>query len=131
LFKPYLKYLQTEEKKRAELETAHKEMEEIKKDAKLEAKGILTAAKQEAEHIKKQGEVLAKQEADNLVNEAKEEAEKIKHKASLDIDNERKNLYSELKDKVLDVALKLNEKLFAKSEANKDFIEKALKEEKI
>jgi large-conductance mechanosensitive channel len=38
LFKPYLAYLKKEEKKRKELETAHKEMEEIKKEAKDEAK---------------------------------------------------------------------------------------------
>ena len=131
LFKPYLIYIQAEEKKRSELETAHDEMEETKKEAKKEAKLILESAKLDAESIKKNAEVIAKKEASNLVVDAKNEAEKIKHKATLDIDNERKTLYSELKNKVLDVALKMNEKLFTKSDANKDFIEKAIKEEKV
>lgn len=131
LFKPYLGYIESEEKKRVELETAHSEMEELKKWAKSEAKQILDEAKKNALQIKANAENLAKDEADSILLEAKEEAQKIKSKANLDIENERKNLYSELKDKILDVALKLNEKLFTKSEANKDFIEKALKEQKI
>lgn len=131
LFKPYMKYLLAEEKKRADLEKAHQEMEEAKKEAKKEAKGILDEAKKEAESIKKNAEILAKQEASDIVEDAKSEAGKIRTKAELDIANERKNLYSELKGKILDVALKLNEKLFARSEANRDFIEKSLEAEKI
>lgn len=131
LFKPYLIYIQAEEKKRLELESAHEKMEESKNEAKKEAKLILEEAKQDAEGIKKNAEWIAKKEASNIVEEAKNEAEKIKHKANLDIENEKKTLYAELKDKVLDVALKMNEKLFTKSDSNKDFITKALKEEKM
>ena len=131
LFKPYLAYIKAEEKKRQELERAHEEMELLKDEAKKEASEILKEAKKEASEIKKRSESIAKEEALEIVEEAKAEAGKIKNKAELDIENERKNLYAELKDKVLDVALKLNEKLFSKSDANKDFIEKALKEEKI
>lgn len=131
LFKPYLGYIESEEKKRIELEKAHSEMEELKKWAKIEAKQIVDEAKKNAIEIKANAEDIANDEADSIISLAKDEAEKIKNKAALDIENERKNLYSELKDKVLDVALKLNEKLFSKSESNKSFIEKALKEEKI
>lgn len=129
LFKPYLWYLVTEEKKRSELETAHEKMEELKKDAWKEAKTIIESAKSEADSIKKQWELLAKQEATDIVENAKKDAEKIKNKAELDIENERKALYAELKWKVLDVALKLNEKLFSKSESNSLFIKKAIDDE--
>jgi len=131
LFKPYLGYLKEEELKRKELEEAHSTMEELKKCAKVEAKWIIDDAKKEALTIKKQNEIVARQEATNLVEEAKNEATKIKSKAMQDIDNERKTLYSDLRDKVLDVALKLNEKLFTKSDANADFIKKTLEKEKI
>ena len=106
-------------------------MEEIKKEAKDEAKGILDEAKKIAVSIKKDSEIIAKQEATWIVEEAKVEATKIKQKANLDIENERKTLYAELKWKVLDVALKINEKMFTKSDANKDFIKKTLESEKL
>jgi len=56
LFKPYLAYMLTEDKKRSELEKAYDEMEEAKKEAKKEAKLILDEAKKDAESIKKNAE---------------------------------------------------------------------------
>ena len=131
LFKPYLKYLTTEEKKRKELEEAHVKLSEIKADALKEAKDIVDDAKKESHFIKDEAAEIAKEEALEIVNWAKDEADKIKVKAHLDIDNERKALYSDLKDKVLEVALRINEKLFSKSDVNADFIKTALENEKI
>ncbi len=131
LFKPYMAYLSSEEKKRKELEKAHEDMTETKKKANKDIESLIDEAKKEAESIKKNAEHIAKKESVDIIESAKNETQKMKEKASLDIENEKKILYAELKDKILDVAIKLNWKLFSKSDSNKEFIEKSLKEEKI
>ncbi|EKE26242.1 MAG: hypothetical protein ACD_4C00357G0001 [uncultured bacterium (gcode 4)] len=131
LFKPYLKYLHAEELKRKELEEAHTKLHDIKDEAKKEAKQIVDDAKKESQFIKAQWEMLAKEETIWIINEAKEEAEKIKSKALLDIENERKSMNAWMKEKILEVALKLNSKIFSKNDANIDFIKKTLENEKI
>lgn len=129
LFKPYLVYLHNEELKRKDLEDAHLKLHTLKDDAKKEAKEIIDDAKKEAHFIKVQWESLAKEETIAIINEAKEESERIKAKALLDVDNERKAMNSIMKEKILEVALKLNEKLFKQSEANIDFIKKNAEKE--
>ena len=63
LFKPYLKYLTAEEKKRKELEEAHVKLSEIKADALKEAKDIVEEAKKESHFIKDEAAEIAKEEA--------------------------------------------------------------------
>ncbi|MDD2487402.1 MAG: ATP synthase F0 subunit B [Candidatus Gracilibacteria bacterium] len=129
LFKPYLKYLTSEEKKRRELEEAHIILHDIKDEAKKEARDIIDEAKKESHFIKNEAGIIAKEEAKEIVDEAKDEAEKIKHKAMLDIENERKSMNESMREKILEVALKLNQKLFSKSDANVDFIKKSTEKE--
>lgn len=131
LFKPYLKYLTVEEKKRKELEEAHIKLNEIKDEAKKEAKDIVNEAKKESHFIKNEAWIIGKEEAKEIVDEAKSEAEKIKNKALLDIDNERKSMNESMKQNILEVALKLNEKLFSKNDANIDFIKKNIEKEAV
>lgn len=126
LFKPYLHYLQKEEKERKELEKAYIEMKYLKDEAKNDASIILMWAKNDSIAIKKQAEVIAKKEAEIIVSEAKDEATKIKVKWELDIRNEKKAMEEEMKSKILQIAIKLNEKLFTKNEANVNFIKKEL-----
>lgn len=131
LFKPYLIYLKKEEQKREEFEQSHMQMEKLISDAKHEAELVLSNAIKEMDVIRKQWELVAHKEAENLIEKARNEASMIKNKALLDIENERKTLYSDLKNKLLDVALKINQKLFSKSETNIDFIKTAINNEKI
>lgn len=131
LFKPYLKYLDLEDKKRQDLEKAHEDLEVIKEKATNEAKNLIEEAKEEAKFIKKQWRELTKQEAEVILNHAKLEAVRIKTKWLEDVENERSILYNEIKEKILNIALKLNEQLFIDSKPNIDFIKKSLEKEVI
>ncbi len=131
LFKPYLQYLDQEDKKRRDLEASYEELEVIKESAKNEAKTIIEEAKNEAKFIKKQWRELTKQESEVIIKDAKIEAIKIKTKWLEDVENERNILYNEIKEKILNTALKLNEKLFSDNKSNIDFIKKAIEKEEI
>ena len=112
IFKPYMKYLEEETAKRQELES------------KLaESDSILSTAKESAEKIFDQARVDAKMVGSEIVENARKEASEIAARASLDadaarskgfadVDHERKIMSEELKSKVIDIALKMNTKLF-------------------
>lgn len=84
----------------------------------------------EARSMLADSEGLAKKEYTLIIADARNEAEQIKLKASKDIENERLSLHNELRERVLSIALRANEKLFGKNEANAEFIAKIIKEEK-
>ena len=90
----------------------------------------METAKNEARTIVADSEGLAKKEYTLIIADARREAEQIKLKASKDIENERQALYNELRNRVLSIALKANERLFGKTEANTEFITKIIQEEK-
>ena len=123
-FKPYMKYLEEEAVKRADLES------------KLaESDSILASAKTDAEKFIDQARVDGKMMGSEIVENARKEASEIAAKSTLDADAarskgfadvalERKAMAEELKGKVLDIALKLNAKLFDKNDANVEFLKK-------
>jgi F0F1-type ATP synthase membrane subunit b/b' len=73
LFRPYLKFIKEEDKKRVELDTAYEEMNVLKEKAKLEAGQIVESAKVNALEIRANIENLANQEKEAII--AKAEAE--------------------------------------------------------
>jgi len=75
-------------------------------------------------------EGLAKKEHALIIADALKEAEQLKAKAAQDIEREREILHDELRTKVLSIALRANEKLFGKNQANAEFITQVIKEEK-
>ncbi|MDD2916371.1 MAG: ATP synthase F0 subunit B [Candidatus Gracilibacteria bacterium] len=130
IFKPYLAFIDEETAKREAFEENARAAEHIISDARKEAGTIMDAAKNEARAIVADSEALAKKEYSLILSDARKEAEQIKVKASKDIENERQALHNELRERVLSIALRANEKLFGKSEANAAFIAQVLKEEK-
>ena len=105
-FKPYLAFLDVEAQKRVKLDDA-------RIDAKTMANEIVENARKEAETIR---------------TEAATEAELARKKGFADVEHERKVLADTMKQKVIDVALKMNEKLFGKNEANEQFLKNSHKD---
>ena len=130
IFKPYLAFIDEETAKREALEENIHASKHIIFDAGKEAAALMESAKNEARAIVADSEGLAKKEYALIVADARREAEQIKLKASKDIENERQALYNELRDRVLSIALRANERLFGKTEANTEFITKIIQEEK-
>jgi hypothetical protein len=54
------------------------------------------------------------------------EAASKKKNALDDVEKERLSMVSEMKTKIVDLSLKLNEKIFKNEKANKDFMQKEL-----
>ncbi len=127
LFKPYLAYLDEETEKREELERSHADAKSALEAAESEARGIIEAAKREGKEIRSEAKSLAKQESSLIAFEANKEADAIRAKAAADAENERRALESEMKDRVVEVALKINGKIFGKSDANAEFVKAAAK----
>lgn len=127
-FKPYLAYLDEEEAKRAEIERSHRLVADAESDARKKAEGIIEEAKREGKTIREESKTLAKQEASLIIFEANKEAEAIKSKAGTDIENERRALEESLRAKVVSVALKINEKVFGKSESNAELVKNLAKD---
>lgn len=123
-FRPYLAFLDKEREQRRMLEESLKNSEKIVEDARIESKKIIDEAKSEAKTLSIQILETAKSEAKSMNEKAQSEVNLMKTQALSELYNERNALERELQARVLDVALKLNEKLFTSSEANQDFLKK-------
>ena len=113
LFSPYLRHLDIEAKKRAELESESAKSKHIIEDAHAQATNIIDQSKLDAKLV-----------ASEIVENARKEAAEITARAQADADvaHERKTMADELTKKVLDIAIKMNEKLFGKNETNVEFL---------
>ena len=126
LFKPYLAFLDEEDAKRTQLEKDHAASVHIIDDAKLEARKILEASNKDAKNAAATILENARKSAEEMALEAQREAEHARQKGFADIEHERKALKEEMQQRVIDVALKMNEKLFGeKNDANVEFLKNA------
>jgi len=71
-----------------------------------------------------EAESLAKSKKDKIIAEAEKGAEDIKNSAYSDIDKQKQSMLSGIKSQVVDMALRLNAKLFKDEKVSKDFLEK-------
>lgn len=124
-FVPYMKYLDEEAKKRKTLEEQIAKNENILKDAHLQAENIVDKAKVDAKMIASEITDNAHKEAHEIVTKAHSDADAARTKGFADIAHERKMIMDELRGRVVDVALKMNEKLFGKNETNAAFIKQS------
>ncbi len=128
IFVPYLSYIDTEMAQRKQLEEQMARADELFKKAESEAKNLVEKAKNQAKVVREEARSLAKQEASLLIFEANKEIEALKAKADSDIASERATLLQEMKTKILDVALKLNARLFSDAKAHQSLLEKFAKD---
>lgn len=128
VFKPYLSFIDSEIEARKSLEEKSQESDELLKRAQAEAAAIVEEAKSHAKQTREEARSLAKQEAALVLFEANKEADAVRAKGLADIENERIALENGLKSKVLDIAVKLNQKLFGDSKSHEALLEKFAKD---
>lgn len=121
-FVPYMRFLDEEAKKRKALEAEIAKSSHILTDAHNQATNIIDQSKVDAKLIASEIAENARKEATALIKKAHQDADAARSKGFDDIALERKMIVEELRSKVIDVALKMNEKLFAKNEANVEFL---------
>jgi F-type H+-transporting ATPase subunit b len=112
VFSPYLRYLDEEAKKRAQLESQLQKTEYIVKEAHNQAENIIDQSRVDAKMIASEITENARKEATEIVTKAQSDADVARSKGFADVAHERKLIIEELKGRVVDVALKMNEKLF-------------------
>ena len=121
-FVPYMHYLDEEAKKRKHLEAEIAKSTHILTDAHNQAANIIDQSKVDAKLIASEIAENARRESIELIKKAHIDADAARTKGFEDIALERKMIAEELRSKVINVALKMNEKLFAKNDANIDFL---------
>ncbi len=110
----------------ASFDNTEKELAEKIEAAESESKKILDDAWNQANNITTDATELAKKSKEKIIADAQMEADSKKNNALADIEKERLSMVNEMKDKVVDLSLKLNEKIFKDEKANKDFMQKEL-----
>ena len=127
-FVPYMSYLDEESKKRHTLETEIAKSAHILTDAHNQATNIIDQSKVDAKLIASEITENARKESVELVKKAHMDADAARARGFEDIALERKMIIDELRSKVIDVALKMNEKLFSKNDSNIEFLKAQTKE---
>lgn len=121
-FVPYMSYLDEEAKKRKALEAEIAKSAHILTDAHNQATNIIDQSKVDAKLIASEIAENARKDSVELIKRAHQDADAARAKGFDDIALERKMIVEELRSKVIDVALKMNEKLFEKNESNVEFL---------
>ncbi len=96
--------------------------------ATAEEKKILEAARKKAQDFMSDSEHIARLKAEKIRKKAHHDAMQILDSGKRDVEKERLSMLSEMKKKIIDVSLRINEKVFSGAQANEEFIEKELKE---
>lgn len=107
-------------------DNTEKELADKIEEANLEAKKILDSARNQANNITSDATEIAKKSKAKIIAEAEMEAASKKKNALDDVEKERLSMVSEMKTKIVDLSLRLNEKIFKNEKANKDFMQKEL-----
>jgi F-type H+-transporting ATPase subunit b len=124
-FVPYVQFLDEEADKRKDLEEKLSKSTRILDDAHAQADNIVDQAKVDARIIASEITENARKEGAEILARANNDAEIARSKWFAEIEQERHAILAELRTRVVDVALKMNEKLFGKSEANSLFLKNA------
>lgn len=114
------------EEQLAKLEKADEHYEEKMKLAEEERKKLVENARKTSRSLMKESEIVAKAKAEAIMQKAHNDALAVLDGGRREIEKERKTMLAQMKDHIMDVTLRLNEKMFGKGQASKDFLEAEL-----
>ena len=97
-------------------------------DANAEEEKILSGARANANDMMIDAKTLADQKAKLIMQKAKSDIDAIMEWGRREIEKERLTMLQNMKWKIIDLSLKLNEKMFDDEKASKDFMEKEIKQ---
>lgn len=124
VFKPYLAYLDEWEAKQKKVQEDYNNAEKILEEKRLEGESILEKARSKGNAVIEEAESLANAKKEKIITEAETQAKETAEVAKSQIEKDRQSMISGIKKNVIDMTLKLNEKLFKDSKVSKDFIDK-------
>jgi len=107
----------------AKLEKAAAEYEINLAAAKKEKEDILDQARENAKNMMIEVESLANKKSIDILLAAEDKANLTLEGGRRQLEKERLSMLTQMKSKIIDISLKLNEKLFEDSNASRDFME--------
>ena len=108
------------------LEIADEHYEEKMKLAEEERDKMIKNARKTSRDLMKESEIVAKAQADAIIKKANAQVEAILGGGRREIEKERLTMLTQMKEHIIDVSLKLNEKMFGKWKTSKEFLEAEL-----
>lgn len=129
LFKYFLAerlYITIQQRKQQvqKLELAEVQYQEKMTLAETQKQTLLQEAKVTSRVLMEESQSIAQSKADTLIAEANSKVVAILESGRREIDTERRTMLAQMKSHILDVSLRLNQKMFGHTQENKEFIEK-------
>ena len=124
IFRPYLAYLDEWEAKQAKVQEDYNNAEAILAEKQSQGDEMLEKARTKGNTLIEEAESLANSKRDTIIANAEKAAAETSKLAEGQIEKERQSMLSSVKGQVMDMTLKLNEKLFKDAKVSKDFVEK-------
>ena len=93
-------------------------------EKKKQGEELLEKARAKGNAVIEEAEALAQTKKEKIVAEAESQARETLNVAQKQIDQERQSMLSQVKGNMIDMTLRLNQKLFKDTKASKDFVEK-------
>lgn len=126
LWKKIVMAIEERKKKLEQLDLIEQECNSKIEKAKEEADMIIKETRKRSEEIENFAINSANKQKNDIITRAEQEAKWLLDSASKEIEIEKNKMLSTIKTRVVDLALKVNQKLFDKSNINKDFVEREL-----
>ncbi|MCH8518632.1 ATP synthase F0 subunit B [Candidatus Gracilibacteria bacterium] len=124
IFQPYLIYLDEWEVKQKKVEDDYKNIDALVAAKNKEAEKLLADARVKGNTLIEEAEARAKKKEAKILMQAEEASAALLESSKKQAEQEKKSMLTEVKASILDLTLRLNEKLFKNEKVSKDFIEK-------
>jgi len=98
--------------------------ESILEEKRREGDNLLEKARAKWNTVIEEAEAMAVSKKEAIISDAERQASDTTNAAKAQIEKERESMLSGIKSQVIDMALKLNSKLFKDEKVSKDFLEK-------
>ncbi len=124
IFQPYLAYLDEWEAKQKKVQEDYNNADALLEEKRKQAESLLEKARTKGNTLIEEAESLANSKRDKILSDAGIQAQETLSIAQNQIQKERQSMLSQVKNNMIDMTLRLNEKLFKDTKASKDFVEK-------
>jgi F-type H+-transporting ATPase subunit b len=122
--KKFAEAVETRKNQLKKLEKAQEHYNELIALAETQKQILLEEAQKTSRSLMKESERIAQAKAEALMLEANARVFAIIEGGQKQIEKERKSMLTQMKSHILDVSLRLNQKMFGNVQENKEFIEK-------
>ncbi len=112
------------------LKTADEYYEQKMALAKQEKEAMIKEARKTTNVLMKESENVAKKKAEIIMKRAHKQALAILDGEKRDIEKERLSMLAHMKEHIIDVSLRLNEKMFGQGKTSREFLERELEKMK-